>query len=95
MKFEWDINKASANLKKHKVDFSEAIEALKDEFGLDDFDRSHSDVKEYRYTRIGLSRKDILFVIYVMRSENDVYRIISARKAAKSEEELYWEARYE
>ena len=95
MKFEWDINKEIRNIKVHGVDFSEASEALDDEFGLDDFDDSHSDVSEYRYSRIGLSLKGVLFVIYTIRDENGVYRIISARKAEKSEEKLYWEARYE
>lgn len=95
MKFEWDISKAKLNIKKHGVNFDEAEDALKDEFGLDDFDDSHSDFNEYRYSRIGLSRKGVLFVVYVMRNEKGIYRIISARKAETSEEKLYWEARYE
>lgn len=95
MKFEWDSSKAELNIKKHGVDFDDAIEALDDEFGLDNFDDSHSNIFEYRYTRIGLSRKGVLFVIYAMRDENGIYRIISARKAEKAEEKLYWEARYE
>lgn len=95
MNFEWDINKAELNIKNHGIDFNEASEALRDEFGLDDFDDSHSDVFEYRYTRIGLSRNGVLFVIYAMRGEDGIYRIISARKAEKAEEKLYWEARYE
>lgn len=95
MIFEWDINKEQSNIKKHGVSFDEAIEALKDEFGLDDFDESHSDFTEYRYTRIGLSFSGVLFVVYAVRDENGIYRIISARKTKKSEEKLYWEARYE
>jgi uncharacterized protein len=95
MKFEWDINKEIRNIKVHGVDFDQAIEALKDRFGLDDFDDSHSDIFEYRYSRIGLSRNGVLFVIYTVRDVNGNYRIISARKAEKSEENLYWEARYE
>ncbi len=95
MKFEWDINKEIRNIKVHGVDFNQAIEALKDEFGLDDFDDSHSDIFEHRYSRIGLSLNGVLFVIYTFRDENGNYRIISARKAEKSEEKLYWEARYE
>jgi uncharacterized protein len=95
MKFEWDINKEIRNIKLHGVSFDEAFEVLEDEFGLDDFDDSHSDFSEYRYSRIGLSRKGVLFVIYTIRGEDGIYRIISARKAVKSEEKLYWEARYE
>lgn len=95
MKFEWDINKEIQNIKLHGVGFGEALEALEDEFGLDDFDDLHSDFSEYRYSRIGLSRRGVLFVIYTIRDEKGIYRIISARKAEKSEEKLYWEARYE
>lgn len=95
MKFEWDINKEKRNIKVHGISFADAMEALEDEFGLDDFDDSHSDLFEYRYSRIGLSYKGVLFVIYTLRDENGVYRIISARKAEKAEEKLYWEARYE
>lgn len=95
MKYEWDINKEIRNIKIHGVDFSKAIEALEDEFGVDDFDDSHSDFSEYRYSQIRLSREGVLFVIYAIRDENRIYRIISARKAEKSEEKLYWEARYE
>lgn len=95
MEFEWDISKAELNIKKHGVNFDEAIEALEDEFGLDDFDSSHSTSEEYRYSRIGLSLKGVLFVVYIVRDENNINRIISARKAEKSEEKLYWEARYE
>lgn len=95
MEFEWDSNKAEINIKKHGINFDEAIEVLEDEFGLDAFDNSHSDIFEYRYTRIGLSRKGVLFVVYAVRDDRGIYRIISARKAEKSEEKLYWEARYE
>jgi uncharacterized protein len=95
MKYEWDINKEIRNIKVHGVDFGAAVEALEDEFGLDDFDDSHSDFSEYRYSRIGLSRENVLFVVYTIRDENGAYRIVSARKAEKAEEKLYWEARYE
>ncbi len=95
LNFVWDINKAETNIKKHRVSFDKASEALKDEFGLDDFDESHLDFSEYRYSRIGLSLKGVLFVVYIVKDENSFHLIISARKAEKSEEKLYWEARYE
>lgn len=80
MKFEWDISKAELNIKKHSVDFDEAVEALNDEFGLDAFDEQHSDISEYRYSRIGLSSRGVLFVIYAVRDECEIYRIISAER---------------
>ena len=72
MRYEWDINKERRNIKVHGVDFGEAIEALEDEFGLDGFDESHSNFSEYRYSRIGLSRNGVLFVIYRIRDENGI-----------------------
>ena len=95
MEFEWDIIKAKLNIKKHGVSFEEAIDALKDEFGLENFDDLHSEFEEYRYSLIGLSHNGVLYVIYTMRDNEGVYRIITARKAEKSEEKLYWDARYE
>ncbi len=95
MKFEWDSGKEKRNIKIHGINFDEAKEALEDEFGLDDFDDSHSNFSEYRYSRIGLSRNGVLFAVYTIRGEDGIYRIISARKAEKPEENLYWESRYE
>ena len=89
------VTKRKLNIKKHGVSFNQIEEALADEFGLDDFDDNHSNINEYRYTRIGLSRTEILFVVYAILDERGIYRIISARQATKSEEKLYWEARYE
>ena len=95
IKFEWDINKEKLNIKNHGVGFDVAVDALRDEYGLEDFDDSHSDFTEYRYSRIGLSRQGVLFVIYTLRETEEIYRLISARKAEISEEILYWEARDE
>ena len=95
IKFEWDINKEKLNIKNHGIGFEVAVDVLQDEFGLEDFDDSHSDFTEYRYSRIGLSRQGVLLVIYTLRKTEEIYRIISARKAEISEEILYREARDE
>ncbi|MBI1996921.1 MAG: BrnT family toxin [Deltaproteobacteria bacterium] len=34
MRFEWDPAKAAANLRTHRVSFSEAVTVLEDEFAL-------------------------------------------------------------
>lgn len=92
MIFEWDINKEQSNIKKHEVSFGEAEEVFSDDFGLDVYDDSHSDFSEQRFNVLGLSRKGVLLVVYTVRYE-EVYRIISARKATNSEETSYWDER--
>ncbi len=92
MKFEWDINKAALNIKNHGISFDEAKEAFFDDFALDVYDVSHSDFTEQRFQLLGLTVKDVLLVVYTVRYE-EIYRIISARKATKSEEKSYWEER--
>lgn len=93
MKFEWDENKAARNIKNHGINFDEASQALGDEFALEGFDDSHSDFAEYRFFRIGLSRAGVLYAVYTMRDEDNIYRIISARKAQRHEEKTYWKER--
>ena len=88
MKFEWDANKDKANQLKHRISFSTAKLVFQDEFLLDLPDEAHSVLEERRIV-IGKVR-DILFVCYTMRHE-DTIRIISARKATKREEELYYD----
>ena len=43
MRFEWDDQKAIANLKKHGVSFGEATEVFYDPNALEDYDALHSD----------------------------------------------------
>lgn len=92
MKFEWDINKAEANIKNHGVSFDEAEDVFFDDFAIDVYDDSHSDFEEQRFQILGLTAKGVLLVVYTIRYE-ETYRIISARKATKSEEDSYWSER--
>ena len=92
MKFEWDINKAKLNIKNHNVSFKEAEQAFFDNFALDLYDDSHSDFAERRFQILGLTLKGVLLVVYTIRYE-EMYRIISARKATKMETNSYWEER--
>ncbi len=89
LSFEWDEEKAKANLKKHKVSFEEATTVLIDSFSITISDPDHS-VDEQRYIDIGISDKGrLLVVIYTERGSN--IRIISCRKATPSERKLYEE----
>lgn len=89
MRFEWDEEKAKANLKKHRVGFEEAATVFIDPFSISTPDPDHS-VDERRYIEIGNSDKGrVLVVVYTERSSN--IRIISCRKATPSERKFYEE----
>lgn len=52
MKFEWDGQKAKANLRKHRLDFHEASSVFEDSLALTFPDEDHSD-EEPREITIG------------------------------------------
>ena len=87
--FEWDRRKASANQRKHGVSFEEAKSAFLDENARVIPDPEHSDEEE-RFVLLGLSvRLRIVVVVHAYRESDDVIRIISARKADRSERKQY------
>jgi len=87
MKYEWDALKAINNIKKHGVDFADAVIALEDEYALTIEDFNH-DEQRFKTLGIGALLK-LLFVVHVERTENTI-RIISARKADKNELKQYY-----
>jgi uncharacterized DUF497 family protein len=94
MRFEWDDDKAQANVRDHDgVTFAEAVEVFFDEYALEEFDDTHSE-HEPRFIRIGMARRGVLFVVFTER-QGDVTRIISARKAEPKERRLYEQQREE
>lgn len=88
MKFEWDERKALENIKKHGINFDEAILIFFDELAIEEFDEAHSNFAEKRYTLIGLADNSLLRVTYTVRDEETI-RIISAEKARSFEERAY------
>ena len=91
MKFSWDENKAKSNLLKHKVSFEEAKSVFLDENARLIEDPDHS-IDEDRFILIGMSVKfKILTVVHCYRDNDEVIRIISARKATKKEANQYKE----
>lgn len=89
MDFEWDDNKANSNLKKHGIRFAEAATVWLDPSALEIPDPEHSQSEE-RWIRLGYSTQaKILVVVYVEKIEGEKIRIISARKATKTEENQY------
>ena len=84
MDFEWDEDKRQKNIQKHGIDFVSAITIFDDPNAIEQFDRKNS-VYEDRYQIIGMARPGILFVAFTERDDGDTIRIVSARRAEKSE----------
>ena len=89
MKFEWDEKKNNINKIKHGVTFEEASTVFDDTYALIIHDEINSSSEDERFIIIG---RDIIFrelyVCHCYRS-NDIVRIISARKATKTEISMY------
>jgi uncharacterized DUF497 family protein len=87
--FAWDKPKATANLKKHGIDFREAATVFDDPLSTTFADNAHS-VSERRFVTVGLSALGRLLV--VAHTEVDAtIRIISAREATPRERKFYEE----
>lgn len=87
--FEWDEDKAVANLKKHKLSFEEAKTVFADPFSITIDDPTHS-VDEHRFVDIGASADGRILVVSYTERERKI-RLISCRKATKAERKIYEE----
>ena len=86
--FEWDEEKARANVEKHGVDFAEACSVFLDLDYLLVQDAGHED----RFVALGYSElARLLFVVHLERGER--IRIISARRASRRERTTYEQRR--
>jgi len=88
VQYEWDNGKAAENLRKHGVDFADAIAALEDPNRLEEID-TRFEYGEERIQTVGMAYGDVLFVIVTLRAE-DICRIISVRKATRHEQDRYY-----
>ena len=86
MRFQYDPDKAAANLKKHGVSFADAEGVFEDSLAItvEDAD-AHG---ERRFAAIGLgSAGELLVVVYSERGGE--YRLISARRPTRKERNQY------
>ena len=89
LRFEWDAKKNRENQRDHKISFEEAETVFADEHGLLMADPDHSE-EEDRFILLGLSATlRLLVVCHTYREQDGVIRIISARKADRSERDQY------
>ena len=89
MVFIWDPRKAAANLKKHGIDFREAVTVLDDTLSTTFPDIDHPGL-EPRFLTIGVSSRNRVLVV-VHTDQDELIRIISARRATRHERRFYEE----
>lgn len=89
MRFEWDETKAESNEQKHGISFEEAETVFYDRNARLMYDPEHS-LEEERYIILGISDSlKLLIVCHLYRENDELIRIISARKATKIERQQY------
>jgi uncharacterized DUF497 family protein len=89
MRFAWDEGKAEENRRKHGVSFDEALTIFADVNARLKHDPDHSQ-EEDRFLLLGFSAKlRLLIVCHAYRVNDEVIRIISARKATRNERRQY------
>ena len=89
LRFEWDPRKAAANRRKHGVSFEEAQSVFLDEEAILIADPEHSGLED-RFILLGRSAEwRLLVVVHAHREDEDVIRLISARKADRKEKLTY------
>jgi uncharacterized DUF497 family protein len=89
VEYDWDEAKAAANLTKHGISFTAAARALEDPRKIEILD-DRFDYGEERVQSLCMDRGEVLFVVTIMPDEN-IFRIISARKATRHEQERYFQ----
>ena len=84
--FEWDEKKRLANIRRHAIDFEDAIEIFIGDIVTVEDERF--DYGERRFMSLGLLRGRVITIVHTERGETT--RIISARKATKNEQIAYF-----
>jgi len=87
MEFEWDAEKATRNLAKHRVSFQDAATVFGDPLAMTYYDPDHSD-EEDRFLTFGHSMTGEFLVVSHTDREDRV-RIISARRMTRRERKSY------
>ena len=90
MQFEWDENKNSKNIRKHGLDFADTWQVFQNPLLVKVDDRV--DYGEDRWTGVGMMANGIVIVLVFSEREPETIRIISLRKATKSERNKYEKA---
>jgi uncharacterized protein len=90
VRFEWDRDKAEANLRKHSVSFEEAVQVFYDPLATTFPDPDHS-VGELRLITFGYSAGN-RFLVVAHTERGETLRLISARAGTTGEKNRYEKA---
>ena len=86
MKIEWDEKKRKLNIKKHGIDFADAVKIFEGAtFTMKD---DRFDYSENRYITLGMLKGIIIVIAH--SEEDELIRVISMRKATKNEQKIYF-----
>jgi uncharacterized DUF497 family protein len=88
LQFEWDVDKAATNFIAHKVAFDFAVAVFFDPKSVD-LDTTREKEGEARRKIIGRVGRRLYAVIYTLRYDGAVHRLISARRTNAREESAY------
>ena len=93
MQFEWDDKKNSTNKSKHGISFELAVFVFQDPFHISIPDIRHN-YHEERWLCLGLVKDIVLYVAFKAiteegHHEQEIIRIISARRATPNETKRY------
>jgi len=87
MHFEWDEQKNQFNIRKHGLDFADALAVFA---GVTfTFEDDRFDYEEQRFITLGMLAGKVIVIAHTER--DDKVRIISMRKATKYEQKLYFQ----
>jgi uncharacterized protein len=86
MQFEWDEAKNLENIRKHKIDFADISEMFESSMLIERDDRF--DYGEDRWLGTGFLGNGMAVVVWAERND-DVIRVISARRANRHERQRF------
>jgi uncharacterized DUF497 family protein len=86
MRYEWDGQKRLSNLQKHGIEFADAVSVLDDTAALT---RQDEESEEVRFVTLGTDATGRLLVVVYTHRDEDVIRLISARRATRPERASY------
>jgi uncharacterized DUF497 family protein len=89
MDFEWDEEKRATNIRRHGLDFADAVRVFDDALRLTEEDDRY-DYGEIRYQTLGLLPPRLIVVLVAHTDRDGVTRIISARSATRGERRRYY-----
>ena len=84
--YQWDLDKAKVNRKKHGVDFADAVGVFEDTLALTIDDPGSPEEPQWIILGADFGGR-LLVVVYTYRGE--AIRLISARRATKKERDCY------